>query len=314
MKSMLLSDIISEFNLIKINEIENIEKITIDSPNVNRPGIHLLGFFGSFDVKRMQVFGEGEMTFLSNLTSAERSMILDKFFSYKIPCAIIARGIEPFKEMIASANKYSIPLLTTNEVTTIFESALMRYLNYQLAPMTTVHGVLVDVYGEGVLIIGESGVGKSETALELIKRGHRFIADDVVEIKKVGYDALIGNSPDIIKHFIEIKGLGLIDIKEIFGIASIEKDYKISMIIKMENWDITRSYDRLGIDEVQMDILGVKLPCLTIPVKPGRNLSVIIETAAINYRQKKLGYNPAKVLNDRVTNEIKRKTKKEVEK
>lgn len=309
MNHISLKDIINEFNLVPITEVGDSKKIKITSVNVNRPGIHLLGFFDTFDTKRIQVFGEGEMTFLATLSQPKRKEVFEKFFSYSVPCVIVARDIEPFPEMLESSIKSNIPILRAVQDTSSLTTALVRYLNYQLAPKTSIHGVLVEVYGQGILITGESGIGKSETALELIKRGHGFISDDVVKIKKISYNNLIGEPPDLIRHFIEIRGLGLIDVGHIFGMGAIKDSYSINMVINLENWDGKKSYDRLGIDEDSIDILGIKVPCVTIPVKPGRNLAVIIEVAAMNFRQKSMGYNAAKVLNERLSNEIKNKAK-----
>lgn len=303
-----LKDIIKEFNLINLSE-DDFGNVKITTTNVNRPGLHLLGFFETFDTNRIQVLGEGEMTFLSTLSTEHRKEILNKFFSYKIPCVIIARDLPVFPEMLEYSKKYKVPVLKTLQDTPTFIAELISYLTYELAQKTSVHGVLVEVYGEGILILGESGIGKSETALELIKRGHSFIADDIVEIKKISYNTLEGQAPPLLKYFIEIRGLGLIDIERIFGMGAIKDSYLIDMVINLENWNENKEYDRLGLDQAYMEILGIKLPYVTIPVKPGRNLAVIIESAAMNLRQKNLGYNAAKVLNKRVTEEIKKKTK-----
>ena len=310
MAHVFLKDIIEEFGLIPITDVGTSKKIKINTANVNRPGIHLIGFFEKFDTKRVQIFGEGEMAFLSTLKKSDRANVLEKFFSFKIPCVIIARDMEVFPEMMVASKKYNIPILKTQENTSIFMGALISYLNIKLAQRTSVHGVLVEVYGQGVLITGESGIGKSETALELIKRGHGFIADDVVEISKISYNNLIGAAPKLLESFIEIRGLGFIDIKHIFGIGAVKESYAVDMVINLEMWDSNKLYDRLGLDENQIDIMGIKLPSITIPVKPGRNLAVIIEVAAMNFRQKTLGYNAAKTFDDRIKDEIRNKTKR----
>lgn len=305
-----LDSIIKEFGLIRVTKAGRIDEIKIVTANVNRPGIHLLGYFGTFDTKRIQIFGSGEMSFLETLEERQRKDIIDKFFSYPLPCVIIARNMKPFPEMIEASIKYNIPLLKSNQVTSTFLSSIIRYLNYELAPRTTMHGVQVDVYGEGILILGESGIGKSETALELIKRGHRLVADDAVEVRKVSDKTLIGMAPDIVKNFIEIRGLGVIDVKQIFGVSAIKDSYRLCMSIKLEYWDSSKEYDRLGIKEETMDILGIKIACITVPVKPGRNLAVIIEAAVMNFKEKGLGYDAAQVLSDRLNGAIKNKSRK----
>lgn len=307
MAHVFLQEIIEEFNLTYVTKVGDSSKIKITTRDVNRPGIHLLGFFDKFDTKRIQIFGEGEMSLLSTLDKTERERIINAFFKHKIPCVIVARGIKPFPEMLEASKKFNIPILKTAEDTSIFLGAIIRYLNLNLAPKTSIHGVLVEVYGQGVLITGESGIGKSETALELIKRGHGFIADDIVEVKKISYNNLLGEAPELLKNFIEIRGLGLIDIKNIFGMGSIKENYPVDIMINLENWDSKKSYDRLGLDEEYTDIMGIKIPLITIPVKPGRNLAVIIEVAAMNLRQKNLGYNAAQTLNDRLNDKIKSK-------
>jgi HPr kinase/phosphorylase len=238
------------------------------------------------------------------MTDKERATILDKFFSLSFPCLIITRNLEPFPEIIESAKKHKKPIYRTNEVTSRFLSEIIKYLNVQLAPRITKHGVFVEVYGEGVLILGESGVGKSETALELVKRGHRLVADDVVEIRKVSEMTLLGNAPDIVRHFLEIRGIGILDVKNLFGMGAVKVTESISLVISLEVWDNEKNYERLGLTEEFIEILGIKIPVLTMPIRPGRNLAIIVEVAAMNNRQKKMGYNAAKVLNDRILNEI----------
>lgn len=309
MNSISLASIIKEFSLIRVTKVGKTDEIKIVTANVNRPGIHLLGYFDIFDTKRIQLFGSGEMSFLETLGEEKRKEIIDKFFSYPIPCVIIARNIKPFPEMIEASIKNNIPLLKTHQVTSTFLSSLIRCLDYKLAPRTTMHGVQVDVYGEGILIMGESGIGKSETALELIKRGHSLISDDVVEIRRVSDKTLIGVAPDIVKNFIEIRGLGVIDVMKVFGVSAIKDSYKLGMVIKLEYWNNSKEYDRLGIKEETIDILGIKLPCITVPVKPGRNLAVIVEAAAMNYKEKRLGYDAAQILSDRLSQAISQKTK-----
>lgn len=306
MKYKYLKDVIKEFGLELLNNVD-IKNNKITTTNVNRPGLHLLGFFDVFGENAIQVFGRGEMAFLGTLASEDRKLILDKFFSFDIPCVIIARGLEIFPEMLESSKNNNTPILVTNATTPTFVGQLMSYLNYELGESTSIHGVFVEVYGEGILITGESGVGKSETALELIKRGHSFIADDVVEMKKISYNILEGQAPKLLKYFMEIRGLGLIDVGRLFGMGAIKDSYLVDMVINLENWDSNKEYDRVGIEEQKTVILGIEIPYITIPIKPGRNLGVIVESAAMNLRQKSLGYSAAKSLNQRVMKEMRSK-------
>ena len=301
-----LGRIISEFKLEELNYVPGSHDIEIKTADINRPGLQLAGFYEYFGSDRIQLIGMAEMAYLASLSYEKRYESLKAFFSHSFPCLIIARGKEPFPEMVELATEYGIPLLRTNEETSRFASYLILYLNVELAPRITMHGVLVEVYGEGVLMIGESGVGKSETALELVKRGHRLVADDVVEIRKVSNRTLVGSSPDIIRHFIEIRGVGIIDVKNLYGVGAVKMTENINLVVHMELWDTNKQYDRLGINDEYTEILGLKIPSLTIPVRPGRNLAIIIEVAAMNHRQKKMGYNAAKVLNERVMREIER--------
>jgi len=276
----------------------------IVSSEVNRPGLPIAGFFNYFDNERIQIFGMVENTFLSEMTSNERSGCLDKLFSQKFPAAILTRGADAFPEMLDAAIKHEIPILKTEETSSRFLSALIAFLNVELAPRITRHGGLIEVYGEGMLIIGESGVGKSETAIELLKRGHRLIADDAVEIKRVSSKALVGSAPNIIRHFMEIRGIGIVDVQKIFGMGAVKQTEKIDMVIHLEAWKDGKQYDRLGLINEYTNILGIDIPSLTIPVKPGRNLAVIFEVAAMNNRQKKMGYNAAEELNNRLLEQM----------
>jgi HPr kinase/phosphorylase len=252
----------------------------------------------------MQIIGKGETAYLEILSSDERYNRLDEFFKCGFPCMVVARGLEIFPEMIAVAQKYEIPVLTTQDTTSRFMSGLISHLNVQLAPRITKHGVLVEVYGEGILILGESGVGKSETALEIVKRGHRLVADDSVEIRKVSDKTLVGAAPDIIRHFIEIRGVGILDVKNLYGVGSVKMMENINLVIQLEFWDEKKNYDRLGLVDEFTDILGIQVPSLIIPVRPGRNLAIIVEVAAMNNRQKKMGYNAAKVLSEKIFSKI----------
>jgi HPr kinase/phosphorylase len=226
---------------------------------------------------------------------------LDGYFRIGFPCLVIARNIEPFEEMVCVSQKYRIPVLRTSDITSRFMSGLIRYLNVMLAPRVSMHGVLVEVYGEGILILGESGVGKSETALELVKRGHRLIADDIVEIRRVSDKTLLAAAPENIRHFIEIRGIGILDVKNLYGMGAIKTQENINLVIKLELWDKSKNYERLGLDDQYTDILGISVPSLVIPVRPGRNLAIIVEVAAMNHRQKKMGYNAARAISERFT-------------
>ncbi len=291
-----LKKMIDELKLETLYMPENGENILISNNDTNRPGLQLAGFYDYFDNKRVQVMGKMEHAYLEGMDSETRKKRFEDLLSYRFPALIITRNLDVFPEMMELAPNYEIPILRTDESTTVFISKLMAFLNLQLAPRITRHGVLIEIYGEGVLIMGESGVGKSETAVELIKRGHRLIADDAVEIRKASNITLVGSSPDNIRHFLEIRGIGIVNARQLFGIGSVKMSEKIDMVVEMELWNPEKTYDRMGVDTHYMTILGVKVPLLTIPVKPGRNLAVILEVAAMNNRQKKMGYNAAKDL------------------
>lgn len=280
------------------------KEVLIDTADLNRPGLQITGFFDYFDPSRIQVFGMVENTYLAGLSSEVRYNSLKRLFEKQISAVILTRNSNASAEMLKLAEEFETPVLRTSQPTSSFTSSLNAYLNVELAPRITRHGVLVEVYGQGVLILGESGVGKSETAVELIKRGHRLVADDAVEIKKVSSKSLIGVSPDIIRHFIEIRGIGIVDVKNIFGMGAVKESEKIDMIIHLEAWKKGKQYDRLGLVDEYTNILGLDIPSLTIPVKPGRNLAVIFEVAAMNNRQKRMGYNAAEELNRRITDQI----------
>ena len=304
MFSVTLREVIDEFQLEEISKCKRIEEIQITTPDINRPGLQMAGYLEHFGTDRIQIIGKVEIAYLAELSSDERYKRFDDFFMHGFPCMVIARGLEIFPEMTEVSKKYDIPILRTEDITSRFLSGLIRYLNVQLAPRTTMHGVFVEVYGEGILILGESGVGKSETALELVKRGHRLVADDVVEVRKVSDKTLVGTAPDIIRHFIEIRGIGILDVKNLYGVGSVKMTENINLVIHLEFWDNNKNYDRLGLVDEYTDILGIMVPSLNIPVRPGRNLAIISEVAAMNNRQKKMGYNAAKVLNERVMGEI----------
>lgn len=270
--------------------------IYIASKDVNRPGLMLAGSDDFFDPKRVEFLGLSEFGYLNSLTPAKREASLSHFLEAKPACVIVTRGLEPMAELIPLAEKYGVPVLRSNDSTSGCMSSLIAYLGVELAERITRHGVLVEVYGEGILIVGDSGVGKSETAVELINRGHRLIADDAVEIRKVSAKSLVGTAPDNIRYFIELRGVGIINAKNIFGIGAVKMTEKINMIVKLEQWNNNKVYDRLGLEDEYTDVLGIKIPVTTVPVKPGRNLAIIIETAAMNNRQKRMGYNAAKEL------------------
>ena len=295
-----LGTIIKELKLKKLYYTEEMDEIEVTCSNVSRPGLQLVGFFEYFDVDRIQIIGKVETTYLNSLSEEEKQEVLDKLFSTGIPAVVITRDMEPDKAMLTSAEKYGVPLLSTTENTSRFMSEIIRRLSVWLAPRITRHGVLVEVYGEGMLILGESGVGKSETAIELLKRGHRLVADDAVEIKKVSNETLVGSSPTIIKHYIELRGIGIVNVKNIFGMGAVKDTEKIDLIVKLEPWKQGFEYDRLGIETEYTDMMGVQVPQITIPVSQGRNLAVILEVAAMNNRQKRMGYNAAEELYKRL--------------
>ena len=299
-KSVALTTIIKEFNLDTIYAPENLESVMITRPEINRPGLPLSGFFDYFDNERIQIIGRVEAIYLAKCSPSERRKKLDDFMSRKPVCMVIARNIGPYPEMKEFAEKYQIPLLKTSISTNIFVSSIMASLNVHLAPTITRHGVLVEVYGEGILITGDSGIGKSETAIELIKRGHRLIADDAVEISKVSEKTLVGKAPEIIRYYMELRGIGIIDVRRIFGAGSVKETEKIQLVINFEPWIEGKVYDRLGMETEYIDILGIKVPYINVPVRPGRNLAVILEIAAMNARLKKMGYNTAEEFNKRL--------------
>lgn len=295
-----LGKIIDEFHLETIYMPKDPAEILIDENDVTRPGLQLMGFYEYFNPERMQIIGKMEFAYLSTIDEETRTQRMDALMSRHIPALIIARELPYFSEMLDLAKKYEVPLLRSKESTSNFISGLIAFLNLNLAPRITRHGVLIEIYGEGVFITGESGVGKSETAIELVKRGHRLVADDAVEIRKVSNISLVGSSPDNIRHFLELRGIGIINARRLFGIGAVKNTEKIELIVEMEQWNPEKIYDRMGVDTQFATILGVKIPMLTIPVKPGRNLAVILEVAAMNNRQKKMGYNAAAELLDQL--------------
>ena len=291
-----LSKIISDFSLEVLNMPQTDEEIMVSSAEVNRPGLQMAGYFEFFDDTRIQIIGKSEESFLKRFTEEKAEQRLRELFSRKPVAVVICRNLEVSEIYRKIAEEYGVPLFRTPVSTSEFEAALIAFLHVHLAPRITQHGVLVEVFGEGILLLGESGVGKSETAMELVKRGHRLIADDAVEIKKVSSKSLVGSAPENIRHFIELRGIGIINASRLFGAGAVKLTEKIDLVIKLEPWDVNKVYDRMGLENQTHEILDLKIPALTIPVKPGRNLAVIIEVAAMNNRQKKLGYNAAEDL------------------
>lgn len=299
-----LSYLAGRLRLKNFTEEMNLEEHMVMLADVNRPALQLHGFYEHFEEGRIQIIGMVEHAYLGSKTKEERAGIFEELLSYNIPCLIVCRDFMPEDTLMASARRHNIPVLGTDRGTSEFMSELIFELNNELAPCTTIHGVLVDVYGEGLLITGESGIGKSEAALELIKRGHRLVADDVVEIRKTGSQILMGQAPKITKNLIEVRGIGIIDVKSLFGVESVKVRQKIDLVIKLEEWKKENDYDRFGMNDEYMQILGQDVVCHSLPIRPGRNLAVICETAAVNHRQKKMGYNAAEELYRRVQENI----------
>lgn len=282
--------------------------------DLNRPGLQLAGYFTHFDPRRLQVLGIVETTYLENCSRDKRISSFARLFKSGIPAIILTRGIEPFPECLEMARKHNVAVLGSNDTTSNIMSALVTFLKASLAPRTTCHGVLVECYGEGVLILGESGVGKSETAIELVKRGHRLIADDAVDIKRIDEKTLVGTAPELIRHFIELRGIGIVDVRRIFGVGSVKVSEEIDLVINIEQWNESRAYDRLGLEDLFTTMLDVKVPSLTVPVKPGRNLAVIIEVAAMNNRHKKMGFNAAQEFTQRLNDHFEKAERERDEK
>ena len=306
----------SKVSMKKVVEKMNLKNLTpdvdlagkdVEVPDINRPALQLTGFFERFDSERVQIIGYVEYAYLQTLDEEKKEEIYNTLLSYKIPCIIFCRALEPEKMLIEKAIKANVPVFSTEIHTSEFTAELIRWLNVELAPGISIHGVLVDVYGVGVLIMGESGIGKSEAALELIKRGHRLVSDDVVEIRKVSDETLVGTAPDITRHFIELRGIGIVDVKTLFGVQSVRETQNIDLVITLEDWNREREYDRLGLEEQYTEFLGNKVVCHQLPIRPGRNLAIIVETAAINHRQKKMGYNAAQELYKRVQRNLTKK-------
>ena len=295
-----LSDLIKDLGLVALSLPKPAEEILLSVPRVNRPGLQLAGFFDYYEAGRVQIFGKAEMRYLQKMESAARHRSLEALFKTGPAALVITSGLTLEEDDLGLATEFGVPILLTEERTSEFQAALIAFLNLRMAPRITRHGVLVEVYGEGILLLGDSGVGKSETAIELVKRGHRLIADDAVEIKRVSAKSLVGEAPEIIRHYVELRGIGIVDVRRLFGMGAVKNSERIDLIINLEPWVQGKMYDRLGIDEERTEILGISLPSITIPVRPGRNLSIIIEVAAMNNRQKKMGYNTAEEFNKRI--------------
>lgn len=311
MASVSLKEIIDKMKLTNLTPELDISKVKITQPDINRPALQMAGYFEHFEATRLQIIGFVEYTYMQGLPQEQKKEIYSRLLSFDIPVIVFCRELQPDELFLEVAMEHKVPLMMTQKTTSSFTAEIIRWLNVKLAPCISVHGVLVDVNGEGVLITGESGIGKSEAALELIKRGHRLVTDDVVEIRKVSDDTLIGSAPDITKHFIELRGIGIVDVKTLFGVTSVKDTQSIDLVIRLEDWDKDKEYDRLGLEEEYTEYLGNKVVCHNIPIRPGRNLAVICESAAVNHRQKKMGYNAAQELYTRVQNSLAKRREEE---
>ena len=298
--SVPLKLLVEEFHLEVAYAATDYESVRLTVEDVARPGLQLAGYFDHFEPMRLQVMGNVEMSYLAKLSEADRAVTFDRLFSYKFPALLIARNIAPGEMCLEMAKKHNVTLLRTGEATSTIISAVISYLSAALAPRITRHGVLMEVYGEGLLLIGDSGIGKSETAVELVKRGHRLIADDAVEIRKISSNSLSGTAPALIRNYVEMRGIGIINVAKLFGMGAVKAENEINLVVNIVPWDKNVAYDRLGVEDDYMEILGVKIPMNTIPVTPGRNLAVILEVAAMNNRQRKMGYNPAQEFTEQI--------------
>ena len=307
MASVSLKTIIEKMKLENLTPELDIKKIRISQPDINRPALQLAGYFEHFEATRLQVIGFVEYTYMESFPEDKKEEMYREFLSFDIPGVVFCRELAPDPLFIKIAMEEKVPVLITKKSTSAFMAEIIRWLNVKLAPCISIHGVLVDIFGVGVLITGESGIGKSETAIELIKRGHRLVSDDVVELRRVSEETLIGTAPDITKHFIEMRGVGIIDVKTLYGVSSVRETQTIDLVIKLEDWDKDKEYDRLGLEEEYTEYLGNKIVCHRIPIRPGRNLAVICESAAVNHRQKAMGYNAAQELYNRVQNSLARR-------
>ena len=302
-----LTKLVEKMKLVNLTPEIDVAPILLTQPEVNRPALQLAGFFDYFNYDRVQIIGNVEHAYMEKMERDHGIGIMKKLMSHKIPCIVFCRNLPVREELLKMAVEYNVPIFQTGKSTSDFMGEVIRWLKVELAPRISIHGVLVDVYGEGILITGESGIGKSEAALELIKRGHRLVSDDVVEIKKVSDDTLIGSAPDITRHFIELRGIGIVDVKALFGVESVKNTQSIDLVIRLEEWNKNKEYDRMGLQDQYTEFLGNKVVCHDLPIRPGRNLAIICESAAVNYRQKKMGYNAAQELYNRVTNNLMKK-------
>ena len=295
-----LSEMADKMQLKNLTPDVDLAEKEVTVPDVNRPALQLAGYFDHFDSERVQIIGYVEHTYLQTLEPEKKKEIYKELLACQVPCLIFSQDLYPDEDLLELAKEADIPILSTRKMTSAFMAELIRWLNVKMAPCISIHGVLVDVYGVGVLIMGESGIGKSEAALELIKRGHRLVTDDVVEIRKVSDETLVGSAPDITRHFIELRGIGIVDVKSMFGVQSVRETQNIDLVITLEDWDRDKEYDRLGLEENYTEFLGNRVVCHNIPIRPGRNLAIIVESAAVNHRQKQMGYNAAQELYKRV--------------
>jgi len=302
-KKVRVSELVQQFHLEIVAGEDGLRR-TIVTDDLNRPGLEMAGYFNYYPTERAQMLGRTELAFLETLTSEERRDRMGRLCHDETPCVIITRGLETPAELIEIANERNFPVLRSSVATTILLSRITNFLEKKLAPSATIHGVLVDVYGVGMLITGGSGIGKSETALELVKRGHRLIADDAVEIRQTADNHLFGTAPDLIRHLLEIRGLGILNVMTLFGAGAVKNQTSISLVVRLENWQQDKQYDRLGLDEEKTKIIETEVPLLTVPVRPGRNLAVILEVAAMNYRLKNMGYNAALQFTNKLTEAI----------
>lgn len=304
MTSVSLTRVIEKMKLENLTPEVDLKAHRITLAEVNRPALQLAGYFENFDATRLQIIGFVEYSYMETLSDEQKREVYAKLLSKEVPCVVFCRELQPDAIFLETAVKGQVPIFSTNKTTSSFMAEIIRWLSVQLAPCISVHGVLMDIYGIGVLLTGESGIGKSEAALELVKRGHRLVTDDVVELRKVSDDTLVGSAPDITKHFIELRGIGIVDVKALFGAAAVMDTQQVDMVICLEEWDKDKEYDRLGLEDSYTEYLGNKIVCYTLPIRPGRNLAVICESAAANHRQKQMGYNAAKELYMRVQNSL----------
>ncbi|MBQ6319444.1 MAG: HPr(Ser) kinase/phosphatase [Lachnospiraceae bacterium] len=311
MSSVSVSELIDKLKLVNLTPDINVEDIKINQPDINRPALQLAGFLEHFETGRVQIIGFVEYTYMNKLDESVKKERYEHVLCDDTPCYVFCRDLQPDELFLEIARDHNVAVLMSHKSTSNLMAEIIRWLNVKLAPCISVHGVLVDVYGEGVLITGESGIGKSEAALELVKRGHRLVSDDVVEIRKVSDDTLIGTAPDITRHLIELRGIGIVDVKMLFGVSSVRETQSIDLVIRLEEWDKDKDYDRIGLEEEYTEYLGNKVVCHSIPIRPGRNLAIITESAAVNFRQKKMGYNAAQELYSRFQNSLKTREEEE---